>query len=131
MVFKDDDYNPLAEPFRVDVITCAAPNMNEVPTTIYNPDNGEVRAGITDDELLKLHERRGRKILSVAAANGAEVLILGAFGCGAFSNDPQIVAQAYRNILPEYLNYFRLIEFAVYCRPGDDSNCQAFREKFI
>jgi len=125
-VFKDDDYNPLAEPFRADVLTCAAPNLCEVPTNIYNPDDGEVRPGISDLELMKLHEKRGRKILSVAAANGAEVLILGAFGCGAFHNDPQIVAQAYRNILPEFLRHFRVIEFAVYCRPTDMTNYESF-----
>ena len=129
LVVKDEDYKELSEPFNVDIITCAAPNLSEVPTNIYNPNDGEVRPVISDDELLKLHEKRGRKILSVAAKNGAEVVILGAFGCGAFHNDPQIVAQAYHNILPEYLHYFQTIEFAVWCRPTDYSNYQAFEKK--
>jgi len=128
VVFKDDDYQPLPQPFAVDVITCAAPTLREQASNRYNPSDGDKAPDITPEELLALHERRGRQILSAAAANGAQVIILGAFGCGAFKNDPAVVAQAYANILPEYLRYFRTIEFAVYCRPHDDSNYRAFKE---
>ena len=75
---------------------------------------------------MAIHEKRGRLILESAAANGAEVLILGAFGCGAFKNDPAVVAQAYANILPEYLHFLRTIEFAVYCLPRSTQNFDAF-----
>ena len=43
-------------------------------------------------------------------------------------NDPNVVAQAYKNVLPEFSHHFRTIEFAVYCRPNDDSNYHAFKE---
>ena len=128
VVLKDDDYNELKTPYKVDVITCAAPNLREDPSNKYNPSDGTKSATVTEEQLLMIHEQRGRKILSVAAQNGAEVVILGAFGCGAFRNDPQIVAQAYKNILLEFVRYFRTIEFAVYCRPNDVSNYQAFKE---
>ena len=127
VVFKDDDLQPLDKPFMVDVISSAAPTLREVTTNRYNPSDGE-HVDVTPEELLAIHEKRGRLILESAAANGAEVLILGAFGCGAFKNDPAVVAQAYANILPEYLHYFRTVEFAVYCRPNDDSNYHAFKE---
>ena len=55
------------------------------------------------------------------------MLILGAFGCGAFRNDPQVVAQAYHDVLPEFSHHFRTIEFAVYCPRYDDSNYRAFK----
>mgnify|MGYP002622031421 FL=1 len=92
----------------------------------YNPHDGiagqnvlveNVSERSNSEHLLRLHEQRGRKILAAAVQNGAEALILGAFGCGAFRNDPQIVARAYKNILPDYLHYFKTIEFAVWCRP--------------
>ena len=125
-VIKDDDYLLLDAPFAVDVITCAAPNLRERPSNLYNPGDGE-SVRITPAELQALHERRARRILTVAAQQGAEVLILGAFGCGAFMNDPKVVAQAYKNVLPDFLHHFRTIEFAIYCRPGDDSNYRAFQ----
>ena len=128
IVFKDDDYQPLPQPFTVDVITCAAPTLREQSSNRYNPSDGDKAPDITPEDLLALHEKRGRQILSAAAANGAQVIILGAFGCGAFRNDPAVVAQAYANILPEYLHYFRTIEFAVYCRPRSPQNYDAFNQ---
>ena len=128
VVVKNDDYNLLNERFKVDIITCAAPNLSHEPSNIYNPSDGTDGQFVSSEHLLRLHEQRGRKILEVAAQNGAEALILGAFGCGAFRNDPQIVARAYKNILPDYLHYFKTIEFAVWCRPTDESNYLAFNE---
>ena len=124
-VLKDDDYRPLDEPFGVDVITCAAPNLREQASNIFNPGDGE-SASLSPDELRLLHERRARRIMTVAALHQAEVLILGAFGCGAFQNDPKVVAQAYKHILPLFAHHFQTIEFAVYCPPYDDSNYRAF-----
>ena len=131
IVFKDDDYQPLPKPFMVDVITCAAPTLREQSSNRYNPSDGDKAPDITPEDLLALHEKRGRQILSAAAANGAQVIILGAFGCGAFRNDPAVVAQAYANILPEYLHYFRTIEFAVYCRPHSPQNFDAFKNFIV
>ena len=131
IVFKDDDYQPLPKPFSVDVITCAAPTLREQSSNRYNPSDGDKAPDITPEDLLALHEKRGRQILSAAAANGAQVIILGAFGCGAFRNDPAVVAQAYANILPEYLHYFRTIEFAVYCRPLSPQNFDAFKKIIV
>ena len=126
-VLKDDDYRPLVDPFAVDVITCAAPNLREQPANPYNPSDGDAKR-ISKDELYQLHKQRARRILTVAAQNEADVLILGAFGCGAFQNDPQVVARAYNDVLAEFSHHFRTIEFAVYCRPNDDSNYHAFKE---
>ena len=125
VVLKDDDYNVLSSPFRVDVITCAAPNLRESPSNRYNRNDGDA-VHISPERLLELHVKRARKILSAAAANGAEVLILGAFGCGAFRNDPAVVAAAYQQALPQFLNHFKTVEFAVYCSPRDLRNYEEF-----
>lgn len=110
----------------VDVITCAAPNLRERPYNTMNPGQGKT-VKVSDSELLELHKKRAAHLLCAAAANGAEVVVLGAFGCGAFQNKPEIVAQAYRSVLEEYKDYFRVIEFAVYCTPRDSANYDAFR----
>ena len=109
----------------VDVLTCAAPNLRQRPGNAYNHDDSEAVA-ITPEELLNLHKSRGRHILTVAASKGVDAIILGAFGCGAFQNDPFIVAEAYKAILGEFRGYFSMIEFAIYCRPREIENYDAF-----
>ena len=65
-------------------------------------------------------------MLTCAAAKGAEVLVLGAFGCGAFQNHPEVVARAYKVALQEFPKVFRKVEFAVYCPPGGSLNFEVF-----
>lgn len=117
---------PEAEWCTVDVLTCAAPNLRARPYNAMNPGKGEA-VRLTDRELLEVHKARGRQILHVAADNGVELIVLGAFGCGAFCNSPEVVARAYREILPEFSGVFRRVEFAVYCRPQDSRNYDVFR----
>ena len=130
VVFKSDTAYPrtLAESEwkTLDVITCAAPNLRERPSNRMNGGDGDERVKISGQDLQALHERRLRRILDVAAANGAEAIVLGAFGCGAFRNDPKVVAGAAKTVIGDYLHAFRAIEFAVYCRPGDSANYDAF-----
>ena len=47
--------------------------------------------------------------------------------CGAFMNDPEVVANAFYEALAKYRACFDVIEFAVYCRPGDDLNFRCFQ----
>ena len=128
VVFKSDDYKDYGTIKNVNIITCAAPNLREVPKNEFNSENTTVPATISDDDLLELHKQRGRKILSVAAANKNDYIVLGAFGCGAFRNDPKIVAEAYKQILPEFKNAFKVIEFAVFCRDHETINYDTFKE---
>ena len=129
-VFKTDTANPVLmkkeDWYEVDVITCAAPNLRANPSNLYNNGDGKVMAKVTDKELLAIHEKRLRRILDVAVSEGVEVIILGAFGCGAFSNNPEVVALAAKNVIKEYRKAFDTIEFAVYCSPKDDRNYKTF-----
>ena len=83
-------------------------------------------ARITDDELLAIHEKRFTRILDIALTNNNDVVILGAFGCGAFENNPGVVAAAAKNVVEKYIHAFRVIEFAVYCSPRDSHNYDVF-----
>ena len=129
-VFKSDTPNPVSLPERdwydVDVITCAAPNLREKPSNQYNIRNGSERVVLKDKDLLTLHEKRLRRILEVALSGGCDTIVLGAFGCGAFLNNPEVVALANRNVIKDYLHAFKNIEYAVYCSPGDDRNFKIF-----
>lgn len=128
IVIKDDDLRLLPEWFDVDVITCAAPNLREKPSNGYNLSDGCLGVSLPDDELKSLHVSRARAILSVAAWHGVESLVLGAFGCGAFRNPPEVVAAAYKEVLEEFEGHFYNVEFAVYCRDGETRNHDVFKE---
>ena len=134
VIFKSDTAHPELLPesqwMRVNVITCAAPNLRERPSNSFNTGDGNNAAKISDKDLGQLHVKRGRKILEAAAAYKNEIVILGAFGCGAFMNKPEVVANAYKQLVIEFQNAFETIEFAVYCSPYDDSNFRVFTEKF-
>ena len=66
----------------------------------------------------------------MAAAMKEEVLILGAFGCGAFENNPSVVAKAAKDAVELYKKNFEIIEFAVFCTPDRKENYEAFRKAF-
>lgn len=116
--------------FKVDVITCAAPNLRRIPYNRMTPGRGKAIT-LSDSELLDIHKKRGRRILSVAAENSADVVVLGAFGCGAFANNPRVVAQAYKDILTEFKGVFKAICFAVYCPPDNKTNYNVFSSTII
>ena len=124
----DEDYPERMEEkdwVEVDVITCAAPNLRQRPGNQYNLDQS-APVVVSPEELLALHKSRARHILTVAASKGVDAIVLGAFGCGAFQNDPTVVAKAYKGVLEEMKGYFSLIEFAIYCRPRETANYDAF-----
>ncbi|MBQ6375148.1 MAG: TIGR02452 family protein [Clostridia bacterium] len=117
-VFKSDDPLPvpLAEPFQVDVLTCAAPYVA--------PDR---KKPIPLEKLEDTFDHRIRNILEVAAANGADALVLGAFGCGAFNNPPELVAGCFRHLLVDrgLRDRFRRVVFAI---KGGGRNFEVFRD---
>ncbi len=99
-IIKSDDYSPLEKAFSVDVLTCAAPyNLRSFP----------------EDVLKTTYESRITNILEVAIDNGADVLVLGAFGCGVFRNPASLMAEAFREILVDrgYHKYFKQVVFAI------------------
>ena len=129
-VFKSDTNFP--EPLKseewwnVDIITCAAPNLRERPSNRMNPNAGSTSAQITSAELEKLLTARILRIFEIAVANKAEVLILGAFGCGAFKNPPELVAKVFKNVMQKFLGYFETIEYAVFHTERELANYEAF-----
>lgn len=116
--------------YQVDVLTCAAPNLRDMPSNLMNPYAGDKDAEIGDDGLVELHLQRVERIFRVAAANGAEVLVLGAFGCGAFCNPPEIVAKAFRTVQTKYESYFDAVEYAVFCGGHETQNYDVFCNTF-
>ncbi len=108
----------------VDVITIAAPDLRN-SSNMYVPLSGN-GSGMKAAELFGYHVKRAIHRLTVAAHKGADTLVLGAFGCGAFQNDPEVVARAFKTALQVFPEVFDRIVFAVYCPPGGSLNYDTF-----
>ena len=117
-VFKSDDLLPvpLEKPFKTDVITCAAPIFNN---TFGNYNENQYKPVLYS---------RIKNILEVAISNDVDTIVLGAFGCGAFNNPPELVSRVfYRLLVTEgYCHAFRNVVFAV--KPGGKNNFEVFKE---
>ena len=129
---EDKNFYPQLLPeekwYSVNVLTCAAPNLRERPSNEMNAGDGDAAVHISREDLQALHEKRMRRVLEIAWAKGNEVVILGAFGCGAFRNPPAVVAQAMKTVVQEYRMRFETIGFAVYCPTQYDTNYRVFQQ---
>jgi uncharacterized protein (TIGR02452 family) len=107
-VFRDDDDVLLAQPYRASFLTAAAPNLGAI--TANQPDAaGSVPA--------VLHARAAR-VLQVAAAHRHRRLVLGAWGCGVFGNDPVGVATAFSRLLRSPARFDQVVFAVQDRRPG-------------
>ena len=118
-VFRDDHLELLPVPFTVGVVTAPAPNRRGAAVF--------ASAKTIEETFL----RRIRIILRIAAKYGYKDLILGAWGCGAFGNNPVLVAKAFRTALNED-GIGTLFDHAVFAIYGSETgkNYKAFREVF-
>jgi uncharacterized protein (TIGR02452 family) len=99
--FFKDEYNLfIEEPYTLSIISAPAPNLNGSQF-------------IDEDVLITKILHRTERILQVAHLNEHKNVILGAWGCGAFGNDPSIVANAFMMAL-EVVPAFDNVCFAVY-----------------
>lgn len=120
---------PQEEWLTVDVITCAAPDLRGTTSNLSNP-LAHRTGGVPLTRIFDIHRQRARHLLTIAAAEGVDCLVLGAFGCGAFRNDPYLVASAWHAEVEQLRHHFDLIEFAVFHMPYELENFEAFRDEF-
>lgn len=117
-VFREDGGGLLVTPYRVSMITAPAVNAGVVkerePEHVAN--------------IRTIMAERIRYILSVAAAQGNDAVILGAFGCGVFRNEPQEIAAIFRRILidEQYSTLFDKIVFAILDKSEPQHTRRAF-----
>ena len=110
----------LENPFYCSVITAPAPNSRP-----YLERKGDKQS------LEECFERRWANVLEIAIDNSASVLLLGAWGCGAFGGDPHMAARTAKNAISRRANGLQRIVFAI-PNNGKQSatNFQVFSEYF-
>ena len=70
---------------------------------------------------------RIRYVLDMAEENGVDLLVLGAFGCGPFGQDPVKVAEAFRDCLMEENYRFEKVIFPIF---RDKASFESFKKVF-
>lgn len=109
ILFKDDKRERLC-----DVITCAAPNWTTANKYCH----------VSPEENLQTLKNRIEFIKNIALDNDLDTVILGAYGCGVFGQNPNVVARLIKDIFE-----FSGLE-VILAVPGKDKNYQAFAKVF-
>lgn len=120
-VIRDDEDRLLDQYYASAFITAPAVNAGVVK------ERGEA-----DDERIEaVMKQRIAYILDVAAGHGHRTMVLGAYGCGVFRNDPSKVAAYFHDVLigQGYGKLFDRIVFAVYDRSRGQQTLKAFQER--
>lgn len=118
----DDEGNTFPTPIKADIITSPAPNKGAM---LQHNRKDEIA------ELESVFKYRMEKLLALAVKNGVESLILGAWGCGVFRNEPSDVANYFREIIDtKFKNRFREIIFSIYDTSDKKANFLPFQQTF-
>lgn len=113
----------LPEPYYVDFITSAAPNRGAIAR-----NEPQALAHIET-----AFAQRIRYVLQLAAHQGCDALVLGAWGCGVFGNLPVQVANLFAHELTGdgmFAQAFQHISFSIPENPKALENILAFKQAF-
>jgi uncharacterized protein (TIGR02452 family) len=117
-VFRGDDGALLERPWTAGFLTAAAPQAKALPPAR--------RA-----ELPAAYAGRISRVLAVAAATGHDAVVLGAWGCGAFGGDAEVVAEQFRLALHgPFRGVFAAVVFAVLDTSPEQRFIGPFARKF-
>ena len=103
LFFRDDATYEYVEPVYMDVITCPAPSVR-----------------LSEDDAEKIIDYRAEFIVKSAALHRVDVLVLGAWGCGAFGQSPEIVSKAFNKAICKYKAFDSVIFAIRKCRADSD-----------
>ncbi|MFG3050916.1 TIGR02452 family protein [Kitasatospora sp. NPDC048239] len=117
-VIRDGKGELLAQPFPVTFLTSPAPNA------------GQLRRRSEQVDVRGVLAERAVRVLAAAAEHDVRALVLGAWGCGVFGNDPAQVAEAFEGALAQYGAAFERVVFAVWDRTPVSANRAAFEARF-
>jgi uncharacterized protein (TIGR02452 family) len=70
-------------------------------------------------------------VLAAARHHAHRILVLGAWGCGVFRNDPAFVADVFARLLasPSFAGAFDRVVFAIYDRTAGQKTLRAFTDR--
>ncbi|MCU0446702.1 MAG: TIGR02452 family protein [Microscillaceae bacterium] len=123
-IFRAEDGGWLPDYYKVSFVTSPAVNQNGM--------NAKHEKPAAFAQIPAIMRARTEKILSLAVVHQYEALVLGAWGCGVFQNQPTEVATYFGEFLLQgaFRNVFRKVVFAVLDSSQDEKFIRPFQEKF-
>lgn len=91
-IVRDDDGRWLDDRPRVGFFSVASPDVGTMRQNLHAVDRPRVEADL---------RAKMRNTLRAFARTGCTTLVLGAFGCGVFADDPTVVAALWRDLLTD------------------------------
>jgi uncharacterized protein (TIGR02452 family) len=121
-VFRDDKGVLLDTPYVVSMITSPAVNAG----VVRERERHNISA------IDKVMSKRIEKILAVATHQQQEALVLGAFGCGVFQNNPYAIANHFKKALEDerFKGKFQKVVFAIYENSPQKEIYRIFQQAF-
>ncbi|RKR10494.1 uncharacterized protein (TIGR02452 family) [Flavobacterium sp. 90] len=122
LFWNDDNGDYFEKPLVADIITAPAPNKGAM---LQHNRKEEIA------ETEEVFKKRMDKLLAIASKQKVDTLILGAWGCGVFRNEPNDVASLFKEIISEkYAGAFKKIVFAVLSSSEKKSSFKYFESAF-
>ncbi|MEY3444889.1 MAG: hypothetical protein RLZZ519_3170 [Bacteroidota bacterium] len=118
-IFRNDFDELLDVPYCASIITAPAVNAGCIR------QNEPKKAS----EIKRVMVARAEKVLALAVAQDVENLVLGAWGCGVFANDPKEVAEIFAGLLRAggpYARAFTNVAFSIPSGGSSQENWKAF-----
>lgn len=120
-VFRNDDGSFVEKAYLVSFLTSPAVNAGAVKKS--EPKKVSL--------IESTNRERARKLLWIANKEHHQTLILGAWGCGVFQNDPREIAEIFNDLLKnEFANCFERVIMAIYDKTPTQKVYNAFVEVF-
>ncbi len=118
--FRDGRFRLLPAPVTASVLTLPAVNMRQVRLR-----------GESIPQAEQVMRERMELALAIFAGQNCRHLILGAYGCGVFRNDPEQIAQWWKELLTEsFPESFETVVFAILDRSATLSAIAPFQKLF-
>jgi uncharacterized protein (TIGR02452 family) len=119
-IFKFEDGDLMDEAICVNIITSPAVNAG----AIEKNETSKIPL------IKEVMNTRVQKLLTLSYITDNKTLILGAWGCGVFRNDPEMIAGLfYENLLGKFKNAFESVIFAVLT--NNKPMIEAFEKRFL
>ena len=124
--FFNPDY-PLQESIDIHMVKTNSKLVDDIVVAAPNKRDAKENHDISENENYQALQDRITFILDGAQYHHVDTLILGAFGCGVFGEDPYEVAQLFKDGLTSGAYGFTQVIFAI---PKGNGNLDAFQQIF-